>query len=415
MKDQTFGAYNIADLREIARGKLPRGIFEFIDRGNEDEVALRNNRAAFERIKLVPRSLADVSKRSQEITLFGNKQGMPIAIAPTGTTGMMWYRGEIELARAARAAGIPFTLATGATTALEQVAERAGGRLWMQLYVWPDPRHSYELVERARAAGFEALILTVDSVVPPNREFNLRNGFTLPFTINRRSLADVLMHPGWLFNVLGRYLATTGMPRYENFPKELRDRITARPVGQSMMKKESLNWDDLRALRRMWPHTLMVKGILHPGDAAMAADCGADAVVVSNHGGITFDSAPAPIEMLPRIVDAVGHRVTVLVDSGFRRGSDVLKALALGAKAVLIGRPTLYGTAAGGEAGAARAIAILRHEIDCALAMMGCPDIGMLDRSRVLFPGLADSLGVPAAGVVSADGGRGGVALSGKT
>jgi len=386
MKDKSRGAYNIDDLREIARRRVPKGMFEFVDRGAEDEVALRNNRTAFERIRLQPRTLVDVSRRSQEITLFGNPQQMPIAIAPTGSAGLMWHDGEIALARAAAAAGIPFTLATGSMTAMEKIAVQAGGRLWFQLYMWPDRSLSHKLVERASAAGYEALVVTVDGAVPGNREYNLRNGFTIPFTFTRRNVTDVLMHPEWLLGVLARYVFTTGMPRYENYPSEFKHRITAQPMGKGMLLNDSLNWDDLRVLRGMWPRTLIVKGILHPQDAVHAADCGADGVVVSNHGGRNLDSSMAPIEVLPEVVDAVGKRITVMVDSGFRRGSDVVKALALGAQAVLIGRPTLYGTAAGGEAGAARAIAIFREEIDRVLALLGCPGIAALNR-EYLVPG----------------------------
>ena len=381
MPDATMGAYNIEDLRNSAQRRLPKGVFEFVDRGSEDEVALRNNRAAFERIKLSPRPLVDVSKRSQAIELFGHSLKMPIAIAPTGTAGLMWYQGELELARAAAAAGIPFTLATGSMTAMEKIAEQAPGRLWFQLYMWPDRSMSHKLVERARLAGFEALVVTVDGVVSGNREYNLRNGFTIPFSYSRRNVVDVMRHPRWMVGVLGRYMLGNGMPRYENYPLELKNKITAAPMGKSMMRNDSLNWDDLRVLRKLWPHTLIVKGIMHPRDALQAADCGADAIVVSNHGGRNFDSLAAPIEVLPQVADAVGQRLTVLMDSGVRRGSDVVKALALGAKAVMIGRPTLYGTAVGGEAGAARAIGIFREEIDRALAHLGCISMNALDRS----------------------------------
>jgi isopentenyl diphosphate isomerase/L-lactate dehydrogenase-like FMN-dependent dehydrogenase len=375
MADETLGAYNIFDLRERALKRVPKGLFEFVDRGTEDEVSLRNNRAVFERIRFRPRTLIDVSKRSQEITLFGQKQKMPIVIAPTGTAGLMWYEGEIALARAAKAAGVPFTLATGSQTAMERVAAEAGGRLWFQLYMWSRVDLSHQLVDRAKAAGFEALLLTVDSAVAGNREYNLRNGFTVPFTFTRTNVTDVLLHPRWLASVLARYVLTTGMPRYENYPEELRTTITARPMGRSMLKCEEMNYEHLRTLRKRWPGLLMVKGIAHPQDAIKAAECGVDGVVVSNHGGRNLDGSMAPLEALPQIVDAVGKRVTVLVDSGFRRGSDIVKALALGAQAVLIGRATLYGTAAAGEAGAARAIAILREEIDRVLALIGCPNV----------------------------------------
>ena len=379
-------AYNIADLRRMALKRVPKGLFEFVDRGTEDEVSLRNNRAVFERIRLKPRTLVDVSKRNQEVSLFGRKHKMPIVIAPTGTAGLMWYEGEIALARAAAEAGIPFTLATGSMTSMEKVAEQAGGTLWFQLYMWPDRSLSHKLVERAQAAGYEALVVTIDGVVPGNREYNLRNGFTIPFTFTRGNITDVLLHPRWLLGVLARYLLTTGMPRYQNYPTDIKYRITAGPMGRSSMRNDSLNWDDLRALRKLWPHRLLVKGLLHPQDAAMAADCGADGVIVSNHGGRNLDTAISPIEALPEVVDAVGKRVTVLVDSGFRRGTDIAKALAMGAQAVMIGRSTLYGVAAGGEAGAHRAISLLRGEIDRVIALLGCNGVADLSAEHLHAP-----------------------------
>lgn len=385
MKESTFGAYDIADFRELARRRLPKGVFEFVDRGNGDEFALVNNRAAFERIQFVPHALVDTSRRSQEITLFGERQKMPIAIAPTGSAGLTWYEGEIALARAAAKAGIPFAVATGSMTSLERIAAEAGGTLWFQIYMWPDRSLSHRLVERAKAAGYKALIVTIDTPVPPGREYNLRNGFTVPFSFTRHNVTDVLMHPRWLLGVLARYVMTSGMPRYENYPTEMKQRITALPMGRSMMVTDSLTWNDLRVLRDMWPHKLMVKGILRPQDAVFAADCGADAVIVSNHGGRAVDSTPAPLEVLPAVVEAVGKRCTVIVDSGFRRGADVLKGLALGADAVLIGRATLYGTAVAGEAGAARAIEIFRDEIDRLLALIGCPGVSALN-SEYLAP-----------------------------
>src|SRR5688572_773456 len=379
MADEKLSAYNIFDLREQALSRVPKGLFEFCDRGTEDEVSLKNNRSVFDRIRFRPRTMVDVSKRSQETTLFGNKHKMPMVIAPTGTAGLLWYEGEIALAKAAREAGIPFTLATGSMTAMEKVADEAGGTLWFQLYMWPDRSLSHKLVERAKAAGFEGLVVTLDSPVPPSREYNLHNGFTLPFSLTRRNAVDILSHPHWLLTVLARYLLTTGMPRYQNYPSEMKQKITALPMGRSMQLNDSLTWDDLRELRRIWPHRLMAKGVLTAADAKLAADCGADAVIVSNHGGRVVDGTRAPIEVLPEVVDAVGARVEVIVDSGFRRGTDIVKALALGARAVLVGRATLYGTAAGGEAGAARAIDLLREEIDRTLALLGCRNIAALD------------------------------------
>ena len=387
--DKTLGAYNIADLRAIAQRRLPKGMFEFVDRGTEDDLAVANNRAAFERIQFNPRTLVDVSRRSQEITLFGKKQPLPIVVAPTGTAGLLWYNGEIGLARAAAAAGIPCGVSTNAMTSMETIKEQAGGTLWFQLYMWSDRSQSHRMVARAREAGYEALIVTVDGAVHPNREFNQRNGFGIPLKLNARLVGDMLRHPGWIASVLLRYAMTTGIPSFENYPPELRDRLTAPSFKRSVLKNESLTWEDLKVLRRLWPGPLMVKGILHPLDAVNAAECGADGVIVSNHGGRMLDASPAPIDVLPHVLDAGGKRLAVLVDSGFRRGSDVVKALALGAKAVLIGRATLYGTAVGGEAGAARAIAILRDEIDRVMALIGARSVTELTPDFLRIPGMA--------------------------
>jgi len=364
-------ACNIFDLRDLAKARIPRGPFEFVDRGTEEEVALRNNREVFDRIRFKPRTFVNVAKRSQETEIFGVKHKMPMVIAPTGTAGLMWYEGEIALAKAARAAGIPFTLATGSMTAMERVADEAGGELWFQLYLWPDRSMSHELVERAKAAGYKALVVTVDGVSAGNREYNIRNGFTLPFTYSPVALADMIMHPRWLFGVLFKYLATTGMPMYQNYPERAKAKMTAGPMGRSSLRTDAIEWADLDALRKIWPHKLIVKGILNAEDAATAVDHGADGIDVSNHGGRNLDGIISPIEVLPEIVDAVGKRATIFCDSGFRRGSDVVKALCLGANAVMVGRATLYGVAAGGEAGAARALEIFRDEIHRNIALLG--------------------------------------------
>jgi isopentenyl diphosphate isomerase/L-lactate dehydrogenase-like FMN-dependent dehydrogenase len=365
-------AYNIFDLRELARRRVPRGLFEFVDRGTEDEVSLANNRAVFDAIRFRPRTLVDVSQRSTATTIFGVRHEMPLVIAPTGTAGLMWFEGELALARAARAAGIPFTLATGSMTAMERVAAEAGGELWFQLYLWPDRSLSHQLVERAKAAGFKALVMTVDGASSGNREYNLRNGFTVPFTFSSRAIVDIARHPRWLIGVMLRYLLANGMPTYENYPAEARARLTAGPMGRTSLRTDSLSWSDLDALRRIWPHKLIVKGMLSPEDATKAVDHGADGIGVSNHGGRNLDGIISPIEALPRIADAIGKRASVFVDSGFRRGTDVVKAIALGADAVMVGRSTLYGVAAGGFDGAARALEIYHDEIRRVLALLGC-------------------------------------------
>jgi isopentenyl diphosphate isomerase/L-lactate dehydrogenase-like FMN-dependent dehydrogenase len=367
-------AHNIFDLRDMAKRRLPKWLFEFVDRGTEEEVALRNNREAFERIKLCPRMLTDVSGRKLDTTLFAKEHKMPIGVAPTGAAGMMWYQGELALARAARDAGIPFSLATGSITSMEKVAGEVGGTLWMQLYMWADRRLSHQLVRRASNAGFEALLVTVDGVVAGNREYNRRNGFS------------VLLHPRWMFGVLGRYIANGGMPTRENFPEELRGKITTAYGGDRNTRSDSLSWDDLKALRDIWPGKLLVKGLLHPDDASQSVEYGADGIIVSNHGGRNCDAAPAPIDVLPEIVKAVGDRTTILFDSGVRRGSDVVKALALGAKMVLIGRSTLYGTAAAGEAGARRALDIYRGEISRAMAQITCTRVSEIGPQHVALP-----------------------------
>ncbi|WP_246522654.1 alpha-hydroxy acid oxidase [Neoroseomonas terrae] len=366
----------MADVRDFARRRLPRGIFEFIDRGAEDDVASAENREAFRRIKLTTRGLTDVSKRSAATTLLGSPVSMPVAIAPTGAAGLVWVRGELELARAAAAAGVPFTLATRSMTSIEEIAEKAGGTNWFQLYVWADRSMSWALVDRAAAAGFQALFVTVDVPVTPNREYNKRNGFSLPFDPGPRAMLDLALHPRWLLGVMAKYLITTGMPRYENQPGETK--LTITQGGRENLpsaRNDNLTWDDIRELRRRWPRALVVKGILRREDALRAIECGADGVVVSNHGGRCLDAAVAPIDALPAIAEAVGGRATVLMDGGVRRGSDVVKALALGASGVLMGRPGLFGTALAGEAGARHVLDLLQRELLTVLAQIGCPTI----------------------------------------
>jgi isopentenyl diphosphate isomerase/L-lactate dehydrogenase-like FMN-dependent dehydrogenase len=380
-----LNAWNISDLRDIALKRVPRGLFEFMDRGTEDEISLKNNRTVFDRLRFRPRTLVDVSKRTQDTTIFGVKHKMPLIIAPTGVAGLMWYEGELALARAARAAGIPFTLATGSMTAMERVADEAGGELWFQLYMWPDRSMSHELVERAKAAGYKALIVTVDGVSSGNREYNIRNGFTIPFTFSTRNVYDMVTHPRWLVGTMLRYLVTTGMPMYANYPASAKAKMTRGPMGRSGLRTDSISWSDLDALRKIWPHKLIVKGILDPQDAVKAVDHGADGIGVSNHGGRNLDGIVSPIEVLPEIVDAVGKRATVFMDSGIRRGSDVVKALALGANAVMVGRSTLYGVAAGGEAGASRALEIYRDEIHRNMALLGCNTVNELGPQCLLF------------------------------
>ncbi len=373
---------NIWDLRDAARRRLPKGVFDFVDRATEDHISVANNRAAFERIKLRHRALVDVSGRSVATTLFGKPASLPMAIAPTGAAGLCWHQGELELAKAAAAAKIPLTLSTASMTAMEKIAAAGGpdkgGRLWFQLYVWKQRELSHELIRRAHRNGFEALIVTVDSPVSPNREYNTHNGFALPFKLTPRFAADVALHPLWAQSVLLKYFTGGGFPRHENYPEEYQRSILSGSGARDGMRADSLAWEDIAKFRDIWPGVLMLKGVQRPDDAVKAIEYGVDGIVVSNHGGRNMDSSAATLDVLPDIAEAVGNRATVILDSGVRRGSDIAKALALGAKAVLTGRATLYGTAAGGEAGAVKAVNILRNELDKTMAYTGCRSVDEL-------------------------------------
>ena len=371
-------AYNIADLRLAAKSRLPRAIFEFIDRGSEDEVQLRHNRAALDAVKLHPRNLRNVTVRDQRIELFGRTLASPMIIAPTGIADLSCYRGESAIAAAAASAGIPFTLATSSTTSMETISQIATAGFWVQMYMWEKRELSWQLAERAALAGAEALVLTVDTPVLPNREFNKRNGMSNPIRPNARLAVDFALHPRWSLSVLARYFLTGGLPDFANYPAEIGSKITGKVSRQA--QSASVSWAEVAELRRRWPGKLLIKGLMHPDDARAAVEHGADGIIVSNHGGRNFDAGPAAIEVLPAMVDAVNGQAVVLFDSGVRRGSDAIKAMALGAKAVLIGRPTLYGAAAGGQAGAAKALEILSSEIEFAMAMLGISSLDQLGR-----------------------------------
>jgi isopentenyl diphosphate isomerase/L-lactate dehydrogenase-like FMN-dependent dehydrogenase len=371
MGDGKLNAYNIEDLRRQAKRRLPRGIFEFVDGGCEDEVALRNNCSAFEDIKFRTHVLADVSTRKQDTQIFGKTSKMPIGISPTGTAGLLSFGGEVGLAKAAAKAGVPCTVATNGMTSMEEIVTEAGGDLWFQLYMWSDRDLSLKLVDRVKSVGFETLIVTVDSTVSGNREYNHRNGFEVPLQYTPRLIAQLLAKPGWLVSCLLQQFIKRGVPKFENYPPEVMDGLLSKRFKRSALKNEMLDWDDFRHLRDRWPGKLVLKGVLHPDDAAMAADCGADGVIVSNHGGRSLDASLAPIQALPEIAARVGGRTTVIVDSGFRRGTDVVKGLALGADFVMAGRPTLYGTAVAGEAGAYRALEIFHEEISRVMGQLG--------------------------------------------
>lgn len=375
--------FNVWDLREAARQRLPKGIFEYVDKGSEDQNALQSNLKAFKDLKMLNRVLVDVSDVSLKHQILGSESAMPLVIAPTGVAGLCWYQGELELAKAAAKAGVPFILATGSSTSIEQMAQEAGGRLWFQLYMWREKELSYELVRRAERANFEALVWTVDIGVGANREHNQRNGFGVPYKLNMRSAVDAILHPRWLVSVLARY-AAQGMPSHVNFPEQYQHKFTGSATKAKALRADRVSWDDVDRLRELWPRKLILKGIMRVDDAIEAVKRGVDAIVISNHGGRNLDSAPGTLDVLPGIVEAVGGKTTIIVDSGVRRGGDVIKCLALGADAVLTGRATLYGVAAGGEAGAQKALAILKDEMRRTMAYVGCRSPSGVD-ADVLF------------------------------
>lgn len=382
-----LSALNVDDVRALARRRLPRGIFDYIDRGAEDEVGLARLRRAFDEILLHPKVLVDVAARDLSIELFGRRQPLPLVIAPTAAAGLCWHLGEIELARAAGKAGIPFTIATGSITEMERIVMESPGPLWFQLYMWQERALSHALIDRARANGIETLVLTVDTAALPIREYNTRNGFEIPIKASARGGLDMLRHPGWVLNVLLRYLLDEGVPTYRHYPESFRAKITRKATWEQVRLADTLGWNDLKELRRRWSGRLILKGVLRPDDARRAVEAGVDGIVVSSHGARNLDAAVPPIRTLPAIVEAVNGRAAILADSGVRRGADVLKLLALGADAVLVGRAPLFGIAAGGEAGALHVLDLLRQEMLATLGLLGCPDLAELDASFVSHEG----------------------------
>ena len=369
-------ALNIADLREIARRRVPGFVFEYVEGGAEDEVTLRGNREALESLRFVPQTLVNTADRHHRATLCGGESAAPLLIAPTGGNGMLHPQGDLCLARAAARLGVPFCLSTVSSMRLEDIATRAGGRLWMQLYVMQNRAIAEDLMRRADAAGYEALVFTTDANVFGNREWDRRN-YRAPGKPNLRALLDTLRHPRWLYQIVYR----NGIPRLRNLESFLPP-AAATAVGGStilpQMFRATITWDDIAWIRDFWPRKLLIKGVLSVSDAQRAADLGCDGIFLSNHGGRQLDSCVAPIEVLPEVAAAVGSRMSIIVDSGFRRGTDIVKALALGAHAVGIGRPTLYGLIAAGEPGVDRAMQILSSETDRVLGQLGCRSVADL-------------------------------------
>ncbi len=370
-------AINIDDLRTSARRRLPRAIFEFIDGGAQDETTLRANQEDFRRWRFRTRTLIDVSTRDQSITLFGQKYASPLILAPTGLAGLFSRRGELAAARAAEKFGVPYCLSTMSTCTIEEITRETVPPKWFQLYVLRDRDLTRHFIERARASHCTALVLTVDTKVQGPRERDMRNGFTVPPRFSAATILDFAWHYSWLFDVgLGPRIT------FKNFIGSKGASTDAMTITQFIAGQYDLSvgWRDVEWFKTAWGGPVLLKGILTAEDARLALDHGADGVIVSNHGGRQLEGAMSAVQALPEIAEAVGDKLEVILDGGIRRGADVVRARALGAKACMIGRAWLYGLAAGGQPGVERALEILRNEIDVTLTLLGRPMLAEIDR-----------------------------------
>jgi (S)-mandelate dehydrogenase len=364
-------AHSIADLRTLSRRRLPRCVFDFFDGGAEDEISLSANAVALDRVRLLPHVLADVAHVDSGTQLLGAPAAIPLGIAPMGANGLGWRDADVAVARAAAAAGVPYTLSGAAHNTIEEVAARAGGRLWFQPYMLRQRDFVFRLVERARSAGYEALVVTVDIPVGGKRERDLRNQFTLPFRLTPRTFLDFATRPAWSLPMLMR-----GQPVMGNMVGIERGTGTS-TVGNHI--DASFSWTELQRVRDLWPRKFIVKGVLRPDDARRLVALGCDAMVVSNHGGRQLDGVSSTFDALPGVVAAAGGSAEVLLDGGVRRGRHIVQALAAGASGVLVGRSVLYGLAAAGEPGATRALEILREEFTRTLRLCGCRSVTEVD------------------------------------
>jgi L-lactate dehydrogenase (cytochrome) len=370
----------IDDMRQTARRKVPRAFFEYADGGSYAEETLRANRTDLERIKLRQRILVDVGDRSAKTTILGEPVALPLALAPIGLCGMQHGDGEILACRAAQAAGIPFTLSTMSICSIEDVAEAVGKPFWFQLYVMKDRGFIRALIERAAAAKCSALVLTVDLQILGQRHRDIKNGMTVPPKVRLSNLVDIATKPAWALSILRGKRKIFGNISGHIKGTESVNSLTQWISGQF---DPGLNWKDVEWIKSLWPGKVILKGILDVDDARIAAKTGAAALVVSNHGGRQLDGAPSSIAALPKIADAVGADIEVLFDGGVRSGQDVFRALALGARACLSGRAYIYGLGAAGEPGVARAIEIIRNELDVTMALTGVKNVGEIDRQKI--------------------------------
>ncbi len=366
-------AVNIHDLEVVARRRLPKVIYDYLAGGAEDEQTLRRNSSVFDGYLLRPRVLSGNSQIDLSTELLGERINLPFIIGPTGLNGIYWSEGDIALARAAAKENTIFSLSTASNASLETVAASTTGPKWFQLYPWGDRSVLGRLLDRAKTSGYRVLLVTVDSLIGGKRERDARNKFSHEVRLTSSVIIDGLQHPRWLASVFLR----NGMPRFENIAEFLPAGAKASDLAEftRSQRNSAMTWQDLEWIKERWDGPMIVKGILTREDALIARKIGLDGVVVSNHGGRQLDGSVTPIDALPEIVNAVGEKMTILIDGGFRRGSDIVKALALGADAVLLGRSTLFGLAASGEAGVSRALHILKDEVERAMALLGCEQI----------------------------------------
>ncbi|MDP9920899.1 (S)-mandelate dehydrogenase [Variovorax boronicumulans] len=361
----------VQDYRVLARKRLTRIASDYLEGGAEDLRTLARNRRAYDALLFKPRVLTEVTTVDAGVRVLDQTLAMPAVVGPTGLNGLYYPRAEEALATAAHRAGLPFVLSTASTSLLEDVRRASDGELWLQLYVQRDRSIAQRMMARARGAGYTVLMLTVDTPVHGVRDHDIRNGFKMPLRITPRLMADVMTHPRWCM----RMLRQGGSPQLVNLARStgMTVNLAAQAAAMSRQMDMSLNWADIDWLRAHWPGRLLVKGILSVDDALQARAVGVDGIVLSNHGGRQLESAPSPLELLPAVTQAVGSALTVMMDGGIRRGSDIVKARALGAQAVLLGRAPLYGLAARGPRGVTEVLQILRSECETTLRLLGCP------------------------------------------
>jgi (S)-mandelate dehydrogenase len=377
------GAINTDDVAALARRYLPRIAYDFIDGGVDGEGGLVRNRDAFQRYRLVPRYLVDVEKRTQTSTLFGRAYASPFGISPMSIAGFFRPGADLMIARAAAACDVPYIMSSASCSSIEAAVGEAPKNTWFQVYGTRNPEITADLLARAARLNVPVLVLTVDTPVIGKRERNIRNGFRRPMKMTPGVILQGLSRPAWTY----RYLTGRGIPLMENWAPYAppgADAGTVADLYGSQTPAPGQNWDVLRTVRKLWSGPLVVKGILHHDDAQMCVDLGADGILISNHGGRQLDAAPAPIDVLPRIADAVGDKAVLLIDSGFRRGGDIAKALCLGAKAAFIGRPIMFGAAAAGEAGVRKVLDIYRQELGLLMGQMGWTDVGCAGSTNIL-------------------------------